>query len=91
MRRLRDVRNAGDGAVLINKTLKVRKGGIGIITKEDLFEIFSDAAEDNEKSFGDRLKAGEFLMKYCFCGNGTKKDDRVVIIDDIRTRLENGG
>lgn len=64
------------------------RGGIGIITKEELFEIFSDAVSDGERAFGDRLKAGEFLMKYCFGGSEAKKDDGVVIIDDIRARLE---
>lgn len=38
--------------------------------------------------FGDRLKAAEFLMKYAFGGAAGKDDGRVVIIDDIGTKLE---
>ena len=80
---MRDVRNARFGAVLT--------GGDTIITKEELFEIFSGVAENDERTFGDRLKSAEFLMKYCFCGGGDeKKDGGVVIIDDIGAKLGGG-
>ncbi len=62
-----------------------------MVTAEGLFKIFSDVAEDEERSFGDRIKAAEFLMKYRFSKNESEQEDRVVIIDDISTRMENRG
>lgn len=62
-----------------------------MVNEQELVELFSDIAEDEERSFGDRLKAAEFLMKYHFSKNDDGKEDRVVIIDNISERIESDG
>ena len=62
-----------------------------MLSKEDLFEIFSDIVDDDEKSVSDRIRAGEFLMKYHYANESEEKEGRIVIIDDIKEVQGDGG
>ena len=62
-----------------------------MLSKEDLFEIFSDIADDDEKSVSDRIRAVEFLMKYHYANESEEKEGRIVIIDDIKEVQGDGG
>lgn len=55
-----------------------------MITENEIMELFSDIIYDDERSFSDKVKAAEFIMKYKYNKQLEDKEDRVIIIDDIR-------